>query len=767
MRIIVFVKSIDGGTGTFVFNFLEITRLFKKDPLLIKTLVLERPAFRKVDGKKFSFFASEKYYPEKYTLLTTNPIVFLREIVWARKQVEKYDPDLVITIDAHCLMLAQTLKIFRRKKFKIIANIHNNLTEVVSVKSSFYFHLPLRYILKYFLNKADVVISVSKKLSSDLQKSFKLNRIPKTLYLGMHLPTQPYPINFNQNKPKIILSIARLSPQKDHETLLRSFARLYSELPETNLLIVGDGPLKRVLQSLAIELGIENKVKFFGWAQNVFQLILKADIFVLSSKREGLPWVLIEAMAYGKPTIATDSPFGPREILGNGKYGIITPVGNTEALARAMRALLTKRALYLHYSKKARQRSKFFSLERTLTGYKELILGLSNTRRNILVLTEIHDGGEWIAVKRLIRAVHQYSSSFCKFSLLGIGNSKNPGLNFIKQKALVRYSYAKKPFSFIKKLVKDISNIRAGIQKVGGILHPSHILITNFLMVPALLFSSLKNKGYIYYFSGVKTPWNKNYLQLSYRQVIVRFLETLALLFSSAILIPSKCAASHAGRLLGIWASRKIYIVVPNYVPSEFFTNNVKGRKSNKPYIILYSGRIAKFKGLENLLDAFSLFNKVNGDTLLFLAYPSSNIDREVFRALKQKVAGQKLQGSVRFIPDSTTVKLITLYREAQVLVLPSEIELAPLSILEAMAAGTPVLATDVGNIKEIVSKIDSHLVLKDNNVRTIRKGLEYFFSLPPERVIGLREKSIEVAGEYSEGKTAEAFLQAVNHLKT
>ncbi len=171
-----------------------------------------------------------------------------------------------------------------------------------------------------------------------------------------------------------VITIARMVEQKDHETLIKAFKLVNQKLPKVKLLIPSSGPLEPKLKKLTRKLNLTKSIKFLGWVKEITPYIKKADIFVLSSKREGFGYVIIEAMAYGKPIISTDTPYGPAEILDNGKYGILTPLGDEKALSKAIITLLTNDKKYQLYSQKALLRSKYFSLDKMLSSYKKLIL---------------------------------------------------------------------------------------------------------------------------------------------------------------------------------------------------------------------------------------------------------------------------------------------------------------------------------------------------------------------------------------------------------
>jgi glycosyltransferase involved in cell wall biosynthesis len=180
----------------------------------------------------------------------------------------------------------------------------------------------------------------------------------------------------NQKDKKIIITIARLVEQKDHENLINAFKLLQKNMPETELWILGDGPRRKELETLVKKLELQNKVFLLGWVSDIKSYIDKSNLFVLSSKREGFSYVLLEAMCQGIPVISTDTPYGPGEILGSGEFGVLVPMGRPDRMQNAMLTLLKNKQKYKYYSEKSIERSKFFSANRMLNGYKSLISDL-------------------------------------------------------------------------------------------------------------------------------------------------------------------------------------------------------------------------------------------------------------------------------------------------------------------------------------------------------------------------------------------------------
>lgn len=142
---------------------------------------------------------------------------------------------------------------------------------------------------------------------------------------------------FEPGQPKTVLAIGRYTEEKDYPTLIRAFkvVRERSTL-QPRLMILGEGQGRLKIERLVRELGLTEAVTMPGFVQNPYPYLRRASLFVLSSVSEGLPTVLIEALALQRPIVSTDCPCGPSEILENGRHGILTPVGDSSALADAI-----------------------------------------------------------------------------------------------------------------------------------------------------------------------------------------------------------------------------------------------------------------------------------------------------------------------------------------------------------------------------------------------------------------------------------------------
>lgn len=222
---------------------------------------------------------------------------------------------------------------------------------------------------------ADRVVAVSEGVAQDLHAHLSLrpeqvvvihNPVVDAQLLQQAAAPPSHPWLAAPEMP-VVLAAGRLTEQKDYPTLLRAFARL-RQARHVRLLILGDGDLKATLLAQAQALGVAEDVSMPGFEPNPFAAMRAAQLFVLSSRYEGLPGVLIQAMACGARVVSTDCPSGPREVLQDGRWGHLTPVGDAEALAAAMTAALDDAQ-----PPDVRLRAEDFSVTRAVTRYAEVL----------------------------------------------------------------------------------------------------------------------------------------------------------------------------------------------------------------------------------------------------------------------------------------------------------------------------------------------------------------------------------------------------------
>src|SRR5215468_5188176 len=232
-------------------------------------------------------------------------------------------------------------------------------------------------MIRRFYPWADAVVAVSEGVADDVAR---VGALPRASIANTGNPVVSPAINsaaaepldhewFRPGEPPVVLGAGKLRPQKDFATLLDAFAALRAARP-ARLVILGEGPEESRLRVRARRLGISGDVSFAGFVRNPFAYMARAAAFALSSAWEGLPAVLIQALACGCPVVSTDCPSGPAEILERGRHGPLVPVGDARALAAAILRVLAapgERAARL-------RRAQDFSVERAAARYEAALL---------------------------------------------------------------------------------------------------------------------------------------------------------------------------------------------------------------------------------------------------------------------------------------------------------------------------------------------------------------------------------------------------------
>ena len=259
-------------------------------------------------------------------------------------------PAVVLTALTNVNIAILLARILARQDTRIVISERNNFSSVARYSHSWRNRWLLPWLARLTYPMAEEIVGISRGTVDDLASSIGLpvDRMT-TIYNPVVVPgmgstdcttaaaVHPW-VKQRMDVPLIIAS-GRLEPQKDYPTLLRAIRRVCVRRP-VHLLVLGEGAERRNLEALASKLGIANNVCFMGFVDQPLAFMRQADLFVMSSAWEGFGNVLVEALYCGLPVVSTDCPSGPSEILENGRYGTLVPVGHDRLFADAIIASL-------------------------------------------------------------------------------------------------------------------------------------------------------------------------------------------------------------------------------------------------------------------------------------------------------------------------------------------------------------------------------------------------------------------------------------------
>jgi glycosyltransferase involved in cell wall biosynthesis len=227
--------------------------------------------------------------------------------------------------------------------------------------------------------RADQVTAVSQGVKDDLVEQLGLpdekvtvvyNPVVSDKILALAKESLDHPW-FGDEAP-VVLGVGRLVYEKGVDVLIEAVARVMEKRP-LRLVILGHGELKAALQARIDDLGLTDIVSLAGFDKNPFRYMSRCDLFVLSSRHEGLPGVLIQAMACGAAVVSTDCPSGPSEIITPEVDGVLVPVEDVEAIAGQIERLLGNGELRQRFGEKGRESAKRFGVEVVIERYEEAL----------------------------------------------------------------------------------------------------------------------------------------------------------------------------------------------------------------------------------------------------------------------------------------------------------------------------------------------------------------------------------------------------------
>lgn len=249
-----------------------------------------------------------------------------------RNAIKRFEPDIVFSTLGHLNLLISMIRPFLSKKIKFIARESNTVS--IQNKQEKYPNL-FNFLYKFFYNNFDLIVCQSNYMKNDLINNYDIknakivviNNPVDTEYIKKMLKKSNQ-LFLDKNKVNL-LAVGRLSKQKGYDLLLQALSKLDKKF---HLTILGEGNEEIYLKALAKTLKIQNQVLFMAFQENPYKYMSQADLYILSSRYEGFPNVVLEAHTCGTPVVAFDCPGGTSEIIENGVNGFLCQCGKVDAL---------------------------------------------------------------------------------------------------------------------------------------------------------------------------------------------------------------------------------------------------------------------------------------------------------------------------------------------------------------------------------------------------------------------------------------------------
>jgi len=282
-----------------------------------------------------------------------------REILLLRGAIKRTKPDFILSfLDITNVMT-------------IAAALGTSTRVIVSerIDPSQYHDLPrpwalLRHMLYPFAN---LVVVQTESVAKFVRATYRCRSVVIPNFIRS-LPS------LSLDREPLVLSVGRLEIQKDFKILIRAFAEIHNQFPHWRLQIIGAGPEQQSLLTHIAELGLKNCASILPPTRDIESWMARAGIFVLPSRCEGFPNVLLEAMGMGAPVISTDCPSGPAEIIREGFDGYLVPVGDIEALSARMKSLMSNQGDRTRLGNNARKVQERFSEDRIIPLWESVCL---------------------------------------------------------------------------------------------------------------------------------------------------------------------------------------------------------------------------------------------------------------------------------------------------------------------------------------------------------------------------------------------------------
>jgi len=355
MKIVYFCNSLEAGGGIERVVISKANFLSKTDDVYIVTT--------RQKTKSYFFPLDRRVKHIDFSEFSNGHLVLLQKKIYT-KIIDTINPDLIIAVTT---LESLVLPFFDKKRAKIKEmHFSKHYRKIQNQNSSILKKLAIS-LLGFVEAKVYSRYDIVAPLTYEDKKEWHLNNL-EVVY---NFTTFQYPKS-SSLKQKVVISVGRLDYQKGYDLLLKAWRYVIEKEPTWQLNIYGEGDLKSELIALSKRLNISENVHFLGSVKDIKERYLQSSIYVLSSRHEGFPLVLPEAMECGLPVVAFKAPCGPNEIIDDGIDGFLVENGNLKALADKILILIEDENKRVKMGKNAKIKAKEFEKDKIMKRWREL-----------------------------------------------------------------------------------------------------------------------------------------------------------------------------------------------------------------------------------------------------------------------------------------------------------------------------------------------------------------------------------------------------------